>query len=234
MRTFAPAFVRLSAAFLPSLLIIAAPAQAQTTHDEGAWINATVMGPVDGRVVFFAEVQPRINDGVSRLTQLLLRPAIGYAVSDDLTIYQGYARVIDAVENGSDLREDRLFQQVTWNVGKIGKLEVQSRTRLEERWRSDGDGMSLRVRQMMRFEYPLAAGKRRVAALASSEAFVGLKSAQWGGVEGFDQLRTFAGVEIPLPGTSTLEAGYLNQTRDAPGQRVNMVPVASLTLFVRL
>lgn len=225
---------RICTAFLPPLLTIAAPVRAQTTHDEGAWINATVMGPVDGRVVFFAEVQPRINDGVSRLTQLLLRPAIGYAISDDLTIYQGYARVIDTVENGPDLKEDRLFQQVTWNVGRIGKLEVQSRTRLEERWRSDGDGMSLRVRQMMRFEYPLAPGKRRVAALGWSEVFVGLKSARWGGIDGFDQLRTFAGVEIPLPGTSTLEAGYLNQTRDAPERRVNMVHVAALTLFVRL
>jgi hypothetical protein len=234
MRTFAPDSARLFTVLLLPVLALAAPAQAQTTHDEGAWINATVIGSVDGPVVFFAEVQPRINDGVSRLTQLLLRPAIGYAVSDDLTIYQGYARVIDAVENGPNLKEDRLFQQVTWNVGKIGKLEVQSRTRLEERWRSDGDGMSLRVRQMMRFEYPLAPGRRRVAALGWSEAFVGLKSAQWGGVEGFDQLRSFAGVEIPLPGTSTLEAGYLNQTRDAPGRSVNMVHVASLTLFIRL
>ena len=113
-------------------------------------------------------------------------------------------------------------------------MSVQSRTRLEQRWRSDGDGMSLRARQMMRFEYPLAPGTRRVAALGSVEGFVGLKSADWGGVTGFDQVRTFVGLEIPLPGTSTLEAGYLNQTRDASGRRVDMAHVASLTLFVRL
>lgn len=218
---------------LPAI-IAAAPAVAQTVHDEGVWFNGTVMGRVEGSVVFFAEVQPRINEGVSRMTQLLLRPALGYELSKDVTVYQGYARVIDPVENGADLQEDRLFQQVTWNVGRIGKLEVQSRTRLEERWRSDGDGMSLRARQMMRFEYPLAPTSKRVAALASLEGFVGLKSAQWGGIEGFDQLRTFVGLEIPLAGTSTLEAGYLNQTRDAPGRRVNMTHVAALTLFVRL
>ncbi len=227
----------MSGRFLLSSLaaaLVASPALAQTSHDQGVWINGTVTGKVEGPVVFFAEVQPRITEGVSRMTQLLLRPAVGYEVSKDLTIYQGYARVIDPIEGGADLHEDRLFQQVTWNVGKIGQLEVQSRTRFEQRWRSDGPGVSLRARQMMRFEYPLAPGTRRVAAISSVEGFVGLKSAAWGGVEGFDQLRTFVGLEIPLPGRSTIEAGYLNQTRDAAGPRVNMTHVASVSLFVRL
>ncbi len=216
------------------LAFAAAPAAAQTTHDGGVWVNATLMGRVEGKLVYFAEVQPRVMESASRMTQLLLRPAIGYEVSKDLTLYQGYARVIDPIENGTDRQEDRLFQQATWNIGKIGRLEVQSRTRFEQRWRNDGDGMSLRVRQMMRFEYPLKPGTKRLAALGWSEAFVGLKSADWGGVTGFDQLRTFAGFEIPLAGKSTLEAGYLNQTRDAAGSRVNMAHVASLTLFVRM
>lgn len=213
---------------------MAAPATAQTTHDEGIWLNGTIMGRVAGPVVFFAEVQPRITDGASRLSQVLLRPAIGYSIAKNLTIYQGYAHIIEEAERGPGREEDRLFQQVTWNVGQIGRLEVQSRTRLEQRWRSDGPGMSLRARQMMRFEYPLAAGARRVAALGSVEGFVGLKSAAWGGVTGFDQVRTFVGLEIPLPGTSTIEAGYLNQTRDAPGRRVDMSHIASVSLFVRL
>lgn len=225
---------RLISLCLLSCTTIAAPATAQTSHDEALWVNGTVMGRVQGPIVFFAEVQPRVGDGVSRLSQLLLRPAVGVELSKQVTLYQGYAHVIDPVENGPDRRENRLFQQVTWNVGKIGQLEVQSRTRLEERWRSDGDGMSLRARQMMRFEYPLAPGTRRVAALGSVEGFVGLKSADWGGVTGFDQIRTFVGVEVPLPGTSTIEAGYLNQTRDAPGSRVDMVHAASLSLFIRL
>lgn len=219
---------------LLSWLAIPSPAAAQTSQDEAAWVNGTVMGTVKGPMVFFAEVQPRIGDGVSRLNQLLLRPAVGVELSRSLKVYQGYAFVLDPVEGGPDRRENRLFQQATWDVGKIGLLEIQSRSRLEERWRSDGDGMSLRVRQMMRFEYPLAPSTRRVAALGSVEAFVGLKSAEWGGVTGFDQVRTFLGVEIPLQGTSTIEAGYLNQTRDAAGRQVNMVHVASVNLFIRL
>lgn len=219
---------------LLSCATFATPAIAQTTHDEALWVNGTLSGKIEGPMVFFAEVQPRIGDGVSRLSQLLLRPAVGVELSKAVTIYQGYAHVIDPVDGGRDLQEDRLFQQVTWNVGKVGRLEVQSRTRLEERWRNDGDGMSLRARQMMRFEYPLAPGSRRVAALASVEGFVGLTTAEWGGEPGFDQVRSFVGVEIPLPGKSTIEAGYLNQTRDARGGDVRMAHVASVSVFIRM
>jgi Protein of unknown function (DUF2490) len=219
--------------FFPLALFAATPALAQTAHDEGVWLTGTLMGSIKDRLIFFAEVQPRITEGTSRVTQVLLRPAIGWQVSPKLALYQGYARVIDPLD-GRDRLEDRLFQQATWNVGNLGRLEVQSRTRLEQRWRNDGDGMSLRARQMLRVEYPLAETDRRVAALGWSEAFVGLKSADWGGVSGFDQLRTFAGVEVPLPGKSTLEIGYLNQTRDAPGRAVNMAHIASVTAFVRL
>lgn len=223
-----------SAALALAPFSLATPAFAQTSHDEAIWLNATVMGPIDGRLVFFAEVQPRVVEGASRLGHVLLRPAIGWRFSKAVTVYQGYARVIEPLEGRPDRAEDRLFQQLTWNVGTFGRLEVQSRTRLEQRWRSDAGGISLRAREMIRLEYPLAPGERRLAALGWVEGFVGLKSARWGGVTGFDQVRTFAGFEIPLPGKSTIEAGYLNQTRDAPGRRTDMAHVASITVFVRL
>ena len=212
----------------------ACSAAAQTVEDEAIWLNATLMGRLGEKLVYFAEVQPRVTDSASRLSQVLLRPAIGWEFSKNVTVYQGYAHVVEPMVTGSDRREDRLFQQVTWNVGKIGSMEVQSRSRFEQRWRSDGAGVALRGRQMVRFEYPLAPGSKRTAVLGSVEGFVGLKSAEWGGVTGFDQVRTFVGVEIPLAGKSTIEAGYLNQLRDAAGRRIDMAHVASLTLFVRL
>ena len=67
-----------------------------------------------------------------------------------------------------------------------------------------------------------------------AEGLFGLKSASWGQVTGFDQLRAFAGLEVPLRGSSTVELGYLNQTRDAPGAGVDMAHVASVTFWIRL
>lgn len=206
--------------------------RASTTHDEQVWLNFTAMGSVSGDLVYFAEVQPRFGDGVSRLDQLLLRPAIGWKITPDLTVYQGYARAITPVDGGRDLREDRSFQQISWIISRPWRGELSSRTRLEQRWRSDGDDMGWRLREMVRLEVPLNQ-RGQVAALGYAEAFIALNDTDWGARGGFDQLRTFAGAEIALPGKSTIEAGYLNQYIDQPGGRSRMNHVLSLTLFLR-
>lgn len=104
--------MKISRALLAGLCLISAaqPAFSSTTQDEQAWVNLTVMGTLTGKVVYFAEVQPRFGDGVSRLDQLLLRPAIGVKLSPTMTLYQGYARVITKREGARDLREHRSFQ----------------------------------------------------------------------------------------------------------------------------
>jgi hypothetical protein len=53
-------------------------------HDEGVWLNATVMGEVKGPPVFFAEGSRGIKDGVSHQPPVLLRPTIGYRLSDEV------------------------------------------------------------------------------------------------------------------------------------------------------
>ena len=54
----------------------ACSAAAQTVEDEAIWLNATLMGRLGEKLVYFAEVQPRVTDSASRLSQVLLRPAI--------------------------------------------------------------------------------------------------------------------------------------------------------------
>lgn len=207
--------------------LLAVPAAAQTSHDEQVWVNATVTGKIKDRLIYFAEVQPRIGDGVSRLEALLLRPAIGWQVTKRLQLYQGYVHV---EEPAADRNEERLFQQATWIVPGLPVGELQSRTRLEQRWRSDGDDMQLRLRQMLRFEYPVA---KKLAPMVSVEGFFALNKPDWRARDGFDQVRTFVGAEVGLKGRSTIEVGYLNQTIDQSGRAVQMNHVASVTLFVR-
>lgn len=212
--------------------LLATPAAAQTEHDLGAWLNLTVQGPIGKKLAYFVEVQPRVQDELSRLDQTILRGAIGYKVTRNLTLYQGYAHVFMPVDGPGDRNEDRLFQQATWVVPGLSRGELQSRTRLEQRWRSDGQDVQLRVREMVRFEYPLGDNKG-VRALGSVEGFVVLNSVDWRRRSGFDQVRTFLGAEIPVGGTSTVEAGYLNQIVDEPGAASRMNHVLSLSLFIR-
>ena len=208
-------------------------AMARTTQDEHVWVNLTAMGSVSGRLVYFAEVQPRVGDGISRLDQLLLRGAVGWKLSPKLTVYQGYAHVIVPVDGGRDVNEERTFQQVSWIIGKPWGGEFSSRTRLEQRWRNDGDDMGWRLREMLRYEKPLKPGTNAVNALIYGEGFVALNSTDWGAKGGFDQMRSFVGAELGLGGASTAEVGYMNQYINQRGGNARVNHIASITLFFR-
>lgn len=223
----------LSVAACLSLAGLPATVRAETRQDEQAWLNLTAMGSIKGDLVYFAELQPRFGDGVSRLDQLLLRGAVGWKLSPAATLYQGYAHIVVPVEGGRDVNEERSFQQLSWTLGKPWGGELSSRTRLEQRWRSDGDDMGWRLREMLRYEKPLRADSDAVNALVYAEGFVALNDTDWGARGGFDQLRTFLGVELGLPGASTAELGYLNQVINQAGGNSRVNHVASVTIFFR-
>lgn len=226
-----PTLARLALA--TAALCGATTARAETRQDEQVWVNLTAMGKITEKLVYFAEFQPRVSDGVSRLDPLLLRGAVGWKLSPSVTLYQGYAHVISPVEGGRDINEERSFQQLNLALGKPFGGELTSRTRLEQRWRSDGGDMGWRLREMLRYEHPLKAGSDAVNALVYAEGFVALNDTDWGARGGFDQLRSFVGAEVGLPGASTLELGYLNQTIDQTRGRTRVNHVASMTLFYR-
>lgn len=212
--------------------VLVPTAHAQTREDEQLWVNATVMKTHESGLAWFAEVQPRVGEGASEVQQLILRPAIGYRFSDALTLYAGYAHVV-LPRAGEDRNEERGFAQASWTIGKLGRGTLSSRSRIELRSLSNGDDLGWRAREMLRFVHPITTpGKTR--ALVSAEAFVALNDTDWGARGGFDQLRSFAGVEVPIGGRNTLELGYLNQWIDDPGRASRMNHVASVAVFFRL
>lgn len=224
---------RIALSLLAILALSAAPTRAATSEDEQFWLNLTSMGSIKGDLVYFAEIQPRVGDGVSRIDQALFRGALGWKLSPAVTLYQGFAHVVVPVDGGHDVNEERGFQQLNWTMGKPWGGELSSRTRLEQRWRSDGDDMGWRLREMLRYEKPLRAGSDALNALVYAEGFVALNDTDWGARGGFDQLRSFVGAELGLPGASTLEVGYLNQLINQRGGDTRVNHVAAVTLFFR-
>ncbi|WP_298397106.1 DUF2490 domain-containing protein [Sphingobium sp.] len=224
---------RIALCLLACTALFASPAQAATSEDEQFWLNLTAMGSIKDEIVYFVEVQPRIGDGVSRVDQALFRGALGWKFSPSLTLYQGFAHVVVPIEGDKDVNEERSFQQINWTIGKPWGGELSSRTRLEQRWRSDGDDMGWRVREMLRYEKPLKANSDAVNALVYAEGFAALNDTDWGARSGFDQLRSFVGAELGLPGASTLEVGYLNQVINQRAGNTRVNHVASVTLFFR-
>jgi hypothetical protein len=89
------------------------------------------------------------------------------------------------------------------------------------------------MREQLRLAAPLTDKANSVSALGWTEVFVALNDADWGPRAGFDQLRTFAGVEVPVGGKSTLEFGYLNRLIDTPRSGLQVDHVISLNVFIR-
>ncbi len=228
-----PATFFLSALLSAATLFTGTGAHAATAEDEQVWLNLTAMGPVSGKLIYFAEIQPRFGNGASEPDQTLLRGAVGWKLSPQLSVYQGYAHVVLPPRGGLDVNEERSFQQISWTIGKPWDGEFSSRTRLEQRWRSDGSDMGWRLREMLRYEKPLKPGSQAVNALVYAEGFAALNSTDWGQRAGFDQLRSFVGAEVKLMGKSTAEIGYLNQLINQQGGNQRMNHVASVTLFFR-
>jgi hypothetical protein len=212
-------------------LLLAAPAAAQTDHDEQLWANVTVIGTV-GKFAYFAEVQPRIGNGISRAQQILVRPAVGNRLSDTVTAYAGYAHVFMPVENGPDRNEERIFGQLNWALPKVAGGSGLLRTRIEHRRLSHGHETGWRLRQLVRYVHPLG-NPKQARPLVQIEGFVALNRTDWGARDGFDQLRTLVGLEVPLFGRSTMDVGYQNQLINDPGGRKRMNHMAAFTFWLR-
>jgi hypothetical protein len=101
----------------------------------------------------------------------------------------------------------------------VGDLTVQSRTRLEQRFaETDGD-TGWRLREFVKTTVPLVEDKRTFVS-AWDELFWDLNHTDWGQRTGFRQNRAFLGLGRFLDAGKkvSIEAGYLNQWVDRPGE----------------
>jgi len=228
-----PGFQRLRMIRLLAAVAVAStfPTAAFAERDESIWTNVTIMGNA-GKAAYFVEVQPRIGNGASSLQTVLYRAGLGTQLASNLTVYAGFAHIQNSAENKPGSNEERLFGQLSWTIGKIGGGTLSSRTRLEHRRSSIGGDTGWRLRDMIRYVHPIARAQDP-RLLVWAEPFVAFNDTDWGARKGFDQLRSFAGFEIPLPGKSTLEAGYMNQRTNLTGGRIKSNHIASLTFFIR-
>lgn len=192
------------------------------------WDVVTLTLPVspNRKVLWYGEVQPRVgtiqHEGPGgNYIQLLLRTAAGYRLNKKVSIWQGYAWA--PIFSPRNINENRIYQQLSIN-GKLGKVILENRTRLEQRWIEYTDGqMALRLRHRVQGLYPLGKEKKWFISV-SDEAFVNFNSVPNGPSAGFEQNRLFVGVRRKLASYANAELGYLNQyvnTREILPDRMN-------------
>jgi len=182
---------------------LAPPSYAQMEHDLQLWTPVTFDSRIYRNLRGYLEINPRIGDNVTRMSQLLVRPALQYRVNDGCSLFAGYLWAT-TYQNGDVLHEHRLWEQVLFDKD-IKRFSIINRTRLEQRMFPHLADTGNRLRHMLKLEYDL---NKKLYLVASDELFINLNSVKNGPQAGIDQNRIFAGVGVrPLPKTR-VEAGY--------------------------
>lgn len=204
--------MRLARILLAVAPLAASPATAQAEHDEQIWTSVNVVAPVSRDAEAMLEVHTRYFDDASRLGQVLVRPSLTYRLPRGFSVSGGYVYARTRPLGGRVNDEHRSWEQLGYVLvrGDAGPLVV-GRTRLEQRFRPDADGIGWRARQFVRAQLPVAP-KSPIQLVVWNESFFGLNRTDWGARGGVDQVRTFIGVALPVAKNVSVEPGYFNQT----------------------
>ena len=142
----------------------------------------------------------------------------------DLAI--GYQHIFGYAAGRVSRTENRIREQASFTLA--GPLSA--RIRFEQRFRSDGSDMGLRLRGRLHLAQPVG----RIKLVGWHESFFELNDTDWGQDAGWRRMRNFAGIELPLARRLSVQAGYLNQYDFArSGGRDAMANVASFSVAAR-
>lgn len=174
-------------------------------NDVQSWNAIVLEVPINKKFNFYLDVQPRIGDDVTQLSQLVVRPAIHYKLNDHVMIGQGFSwqpHVTPVFIN-----ENRPYQDIIYRKG-FKKFSLTLRARTEERMISGTSGVSIRQRFLTRFNIPMG-DKKKWGWVAANELFVNLNSLPIGPKGGLNQERVYLAVYRHLNENMTLEFGYM-------------------------
>ena len=197
----------------------AAAARAQSTpavQDFQAWVLLLGQVPVGDQWLIHAEAQPRFNDDVSQVDQVLLRGGIGRRLGRRVTVWGGYGFITKW--NGAPVtHEQRLWEQLSATLPNLGKWTPSLRFRQEQRFLEDWGDSSHRFRALGRLVHPIGASPWSFAVW--DEYFVTLDETANGPRQGFDQNRVYLTTLRKISPAVTLEFGYMWQYVPAPSPR---------------
>lgn len=189
-----------------SMFGAAAPSFAGIEHDLQLWTPVTFDARIYRNLRGYLEINPRIGDNVTRMSQLLIRPALQYRVNEGCSLFAGYLWAT-TYQNGDVLHEHRLWEQVLFDKD-IKRFSIINRTRLEQRMFPHLADTGNRLRHMLKLEYDL---NSKLYLVASDELFINLNSVKNGPQGGIDQNRIFAGIGVRPLKRTRVEAGYQYQ-----------------------
>ena len=175
--------------------------------DLGLWSPIYLNIPITEKIKVNFEINPRIQKNITHINQLLVRPSIGYQLTKNLSLWQGYGWITNYIPRF--VREERIWQQIL-HEKESSNFHLINRFRVEERFIQNVNGVPVRMRHLLRFMYPLGE-KKEWSFVTSDELFVNLDTHFKGPQAGVDQNRFFVGLNRKLSENVNVEGGYQMQ-----------------------
>ncbi len=214
---------KLIQAFIVSIILLAGLsfnpsfADPYLEDDFGIWTPIYLQIPVSKKIRGEFEVNPRVEENLTHIHQLIVRPSVGYQLTKELSIWTAYAWTLHYVPRF--VREQRIWHQIL-HEKEFSKLFLINRFRMEERFIQNVDGVSLRTRYQLKGIYPI--GKTKIWGIVlANELFVNLNSRFDGPQAGIDQNRFFVGLSKKINKYLRVEGGYQLQYINDPAPRID-------------
>lgn len=133
---------------------------------------------------------------------------LGYDYSSTVSFWAGYQwHSVNYLNNTA--QENRLWQDVDWQIFNNKTITLTSRSRLEERDRVSEEQWAYRFRQRFTLKAPKMIFNIYTPVIWE-ELFFNLNKPSWVSDHTFSQNRAFIGVDFPTTDNSFMEVGYLN------------------------
>lgn len=224
-------FKTFTAAIIAALMAMPAAA---ADEDTAVW-NAQYLkfyADKDEKIFVRLEAQQRLTNDVSKLGQVVLRPYVAYQANDNLQIGGGYAyfRSESGLAEGGFAFEHRAYAEVNYRVLDRPRLKLDTRTLIESRQYSNLPDHTIRLRFLTQGTIPVT--DRGVGLVFFSELLYNANDSE-NFDAGFEQLRNFGGVVIPVTKNMDFSTGYMNQYQIARGREDSMNHVFWLKTTVK-
>ncbi len=202
-----------------TLLIVSTGVQAETETRTSTWFMSLSRFQFAEHYRAFVDLQPRFtvndiqggNDG--SIDTLLMRGALGYQITPNIGLYQGYG-LIPTYDRKRV--EHRSFQELLASQS-FNNAKLVHRVRFEQRFLEGVDDTSLRVRYFGRFTYPLTNIHDRLSLAVNEEVFIHVNDSDGGPQSGFNQNRLFLGINYRVSKMLAFDTGYQNQYINGQG-----------------
>jgi len=182
-----------------------------------SWMQILSQGKLTPQLRLWSELQPRFGFGVGGLTTVMIRPAVGWQVTEQFSLWGGYAWT--PIVKPTSRSEHRAWTQAIYVAQAFGGTFTQ-RLRIESRFIEGVSATALRLRYQARLALPIAL-ENALSLVAYDEIFLSLNDTNPAITSGFDQNRLFLGVFHRFSPQLGLDIGYLWNAVRRPGASAN-------------